>query len=256
MKIRLAEINPDAEPTNSKSKAERRTNKLRDRLRELQQALYAEHQRSVLVVIQAMDTGGKDGAIKKICSGLDPNGVHLTNFKYPSAEEWDHDFLWRIHHATPRKGVIGIWNRSHYEDVLVPRVHKQINEEVWRERCEDINAFERLLKRNGVTLLKFFLHISKDEQKERLQARLKDPAKLWKFNPGDLKERALWEEYQSAYEAVINQCSTKHAPWHIVPANRKWARNLGMLQVIVAAMERLDPQYPAGDFDPATIVIE
>jgi polyphosphate kinase 2 (PPK2 family) len=152
--------------------------------------------------------------------------------------------------------VIGIWNRSHYEDVLVPRVHKQISEEVWRGRCEDINAFERLLKRNGVTLLKFFLHISKDEQKERLQARLKDPAKLWKFNPGDLKERALWEEYQSAYEAVINQCSTKHAPWHIVPANRKWARNLGMLQVIVAAMERLNPQYPAGDFDPATILID
>jgi PPK2 family polyphosphate:nucleotide phosphotransferase len=255
-KIRLAEISPDAEPTSSKSKAERRANKLRDRLRELQQALYAEHQRSLLIVIQAMDTGGKDGAIKKICSGLDPNGVHLTNFKYPSAEEWDHDFLWRIHHATPRKGVIGIWNRSHYEDVLVPRVHKQISEEVWRGRCEDINAFERLLKRNGVTLLKFFLHISKDEQKERLQARLKDPAKLWKFNPGDLKERALWEEYQSAYEAVINQCSTKHAPWHIVPANRKWARNLGMLQVIVAAMERLNPQYPAGDFDPATIVID
>jgi len=255
-KIRLAEIDPAAEPTSSKSKAERRTNKLRDRLSELQQAFYAEHRRSLLIVIQAMDTGGKDGAIKKICSGLDPNGVHLTNFKYPSAEEWDHDFLWRIHHATPRKGVIGIWNRSHYEDVLVPRVHKQISEDVWRERCEDINGFERLLKRNGVTLLKFFLHISKDEQKERLEARLKDPAKLWKFNPGDLKERALWEEYQLAYEAVINQCSTKHAPWHIVPANRKWARNLGMLHVIVAAMERLDPQYPSGDFDPKTIVIE
>lgn len=254
--IYLANLDPSGKPATTKGRADRQTEKLRERLLELQQVLYAEHQRSLLIVIQAMDTGGKDGAIKKICSGLDPNGVHLTNFKYPSPEEWDHDFLWRIHHATPRKGVIGIWNRSHYEDVLVPRVHKQISDDVWRARCEDINAFERLLHRNGVTLLKFFLHISKEEQKERLEARLKDPAKIWKFNPGDLKERALWEDYQLAYEAVINECNTDDAPWHIIPANRKWARNLMMLQVIVTALERMNPQYPTPPFDPSSIVID
>ena len=254
--VRLAEINPSAAPGGSKRKGERQADKLRERLAELQTALYAEHKRSLLIVIQAMDTGGKDGAIKKIFSGLDPNGVHLVNFKYPSEEEWDHDFLWRVHHGAPRKGVIGIWNRSHYEDVLVPRVHKQISNAVWRERCEDINAFERLLHRNGVTWLKFFLHISKEEQKERLQARLEDPNKLWKFNPGDLKERARWEDYQRAYEAVINECSTKIAPWHIVPANKKWARNLMMLEIVVATLEKMNPQYPAADFDPKKIVIE
>ncbi|MEO5721760.1 MAG: PPK2 family polyphosphate kinase [Chthoniobacterales bacterium] len=253
--IRLAEIDPAVKPAESKRKAERRIEKLRERLAELQTALYAEHKRSLLIVVQAMDTGGKDGAIRNLCSGLDPNGVFLTNFKYPSPEEWDHDYLWRVHHAAPRKGVIGIWNRSHYEDLLVPRVHEQISDAVWRERVEDINAFERLLNRNGVTWLKFFLHISKDEQKERLEARLADPNKLWKFNPGDLKERARWEKYQDAYEKVMNECSTKIAPWHIVPANRKWARNLMMLETAVATLERMNPQYPAAEFDPKTIVI-
>ena len=255
-KIRLAAIDPAGKPPVGKEDAAEQTEAFRERLAELQQALYAEHKRSLLIVIQAMDTGGKDGAIKKLCSGLDPNGVQLTNFKYPSAEEWDHDFLWRIHHAAPRKGSIGIWNRSHYEDVLVPRVHKQINAEVWRDRCEDINAFERLLTRNGVTLLKFFLHISKEEQKERLEARLRDPQKLWKFNTGDLKERALWDDYQLAYEAVINQCAKDYAPWLIVPADRKWARNLTMLEGVVGALERMNPQYPPAEFDPKKIVIE
>ena len=158
--------------------------------------------------------------------------------------------------AAPRRGSIGIWNRSHYEDVLVPRVHKQISEEAWRARCEDINAFERLLARNGVTLLKFFLHISKDEQKARLQARLSDPHKLWKFNPGDLKERALWPDYQLAYEAVINRTSSEVAPWHVVSANHKWSRNVVVLRAMVAAMEAMNPQYPTPEFDPKTIVIE
>lgn len=203
-----------------------------------------------------MDTGGKDGAVKAICGTVDPNGVQLTNFKFPSPEEWDHDFLWRVHKAAPRKGVIGIWNRSHYEDVLVPRVHKQISDKIWRQRCEDINALERLLYRNGVTILKFFLHISKDEQKERLEARLKDPTKLWKFNPGDLKERALWDDYQRTYEAVINECTTDEAQWQIIPANRKWARNLMLLEVIVAALEKMKPKYPVPTFDPAAIVID
>lgn len=255
-KMELTLIDPAAKPMGSRDDAAREVDQLRERLGELQQALYAEHKRSLLIVVQAMDTGGKDGAIKQICSGLDPNGVQLTNFKYPSAEEWDHDFLWRVHHAAPRKGSIGIWNRSHYEDVLVPRVHKQISAEGWRDRCEDINAFERLLTRNSVTLLKFFLHISKEEQKERLEARLQDPSKLWKFNPGDLKERALWADYQSAYNAVINECTSDDAPWHVIPADRKWARNLVMLQTIVAALEQMQPRYPAADFDPRKIVIE
>ena len=254
--IDLSKINPADKPDMAKSEAERQTEKLRARLLALQQIIYAEHARSVLIVIQAMDTGGKDGSIKKICSGLDPNGVQLTNFKYPSTEEWDHDFLWRVHHAVPRKGVIGIWNRSHYEDVLVPRVHKLISKDTWRDRCEDINAFERLLIRNGSTVLKFFLHISKDEQKKRLQDRLRDPTKLWKFNPGDLKERALWEDYQKAYEAVMEACSTDQAPWHIVPADRKWVRNLSMLEIIVNTLEKMNPQYAAPVFDPKTIVIE
>ncbi|MFL6538136.1 MAG: polyphosphate kinase 2 family protein [Chthoniobacterales bacterium] len=254
--IRLSEIDPDDRAGTKKEAAEEQVEKLRERLLQLQEALYAEHQRSLLIVVQAMDTGGKDGVIKKLCSGLDPNGVQLTNFKYPTPEEQDHDFLWRVHHATPRKGSIVIWNRSHYEDVLVPRVHEQISDKVWRERCEDINGFERMLQRNGVTLLKFFLHISKDEQKERLEARLKEPAKLWKFNPGDLKERELWSQYQRAYEDVIDACTTGDAPWHIIPANRKWARNVMVLATVVAALEKLNPQYPSPAFDPAKIVVK
>lgn len=256
MKIRLAEIDPDATGAATKEKAEKQIKKLRERLAHLQQALYAEHQRSLLIVLQAMDTGGKDGAIKNVCGGLDPNGVHLTNFKYPSAEEWDHDFLWRVHKAAPAKGIIGIWNRSHYEDVLVPLVHKQITPAVWQERLEAINAFERLLSRNGVTLLKFFLHISKDEQKERLQARLEDPEKLWKFNPGDLKERARWNDYQLTYESVINETATEFGPWHIIPANRKWSRNLVILNAVVATLEDMAPKYPKPAFDPKSITIE
>ncbi|MDQ6861415.1 MAG: polyphosphate kinase 2 family protein [Verrucomicrobiota bacterium] len=254
--VRLVEINPGASGGPSKAKAAKEGDKLQERLRDLQEALYAEHRRGLLIVIQAMDTGGKDGAIKKLCAGLDPNGVQLTNFKYPTPEEWDHDFLWRVHHAEPRKGSIGIWNRSHYEDVLVPRVHKQISDDVWRARCDDINAFERLLTRNGVTILKFFLHISKDEQKERLEARLQEPEKLWKFNPGDLKERALWDDYQLAYEAVMNRTSTVHAPWHIIPANHKWSRNLVLLRAVVGALEEMKPEYPKPEFDPKDIIVE
>ena len=254
--LRLANVDPSGRPPVSKSDGVEELAPLRERLTALQQALYAEHKRSLLIVVQAMDTGGKDGAIKCLCRDLDPNGVQLTNFKFPSPDEWDHDFLWRVHHAAPRKGSIGIWNRSLYEDVLVPRVHKQITKDVWRERCEDIVSFERLLTRNGVTLLKFFLHISKDEQKARLEARLEEPDKLWKFNPGDLKERAVWDDYQRAYEAVINASATENAPWYIVPSDRKWARNLMIMQTVVSALETMDPQYPVAQFDPKTVVVE
>ena len=255
-RVQLRDIDPSAKPPGSKSHGEKTAGRLSERLAELQQILYAEHQRSVVIVLQGMDTGGKDGAIKAICADVDLNGVQLTNFKYPSPEEWDHDFLWRVHHAAPRKGSIAIWNRSHYEDVLVPRVHQQIRDDVWRDRCNDINNFERLLTRNGVTVLKFFLHISKEEQKTRLEARLKDATKLWKFNEGDLKERALWDDYQAAYEAVVNACGTEYAPWHIVPSDRKWARNVFILEAVVSALEKMEPKYPTPTFDPATIVVE
>ncbi|MEY2562266.1 MAG: hypothetical protein QOH88_459 [Verrucomicrobiota bacterium] len=255
-KIRLADIDSGESGGSSKTEAADEIDRLRARLAELQEALYAEHQRSLLIVIQAMDTGGKDGAIKSLCLGLDPNGVQLTNFKYPTAEEKDHDFLWRVHKAEPRKGSVGLWNRSHYEDVLVPWVHGEITKKVWEERCENINAFEQLLSNNGVTILKFFLHISKKEQKCRLEARLKEPDKLWKFNPGDLKERERWDDYQRAYEEVMNRCTSKAAPWRIVPADRKWMRNLVMLEAVVATLENMDPKYPKPAIDPKDITIE
>jgi PPK2 family polyphosphate:nucleotide phosphotransferase len=254
--IRLAKIDPAETAGYSKSDSTEQISCLREKLAELQEALYAEHQRSLLIVVQGMDTGGKDGAIKNLCLGLDPNGVQLTNFKYPTAEERDHDFLWRVHKAAPRKGAVALWNRSHYEDVLVPLVHGEITKETWRARCADINAFEKLLSGNGVTILKFFLHISKEEQKCRLEARLKEPDKLWKFNLADLKERRLWDDYQMAYDDVINSCATATAPWWIVPADRKWMRNLVMLQSVVAALEKMDPKYPAAEFDPKDVAIE
>jgi PPK2 family polyphosphate:nucleotide phosphotransferase len=254
--IRLAEIDPGAKAGNSKSSASKEIEKLRKKLGELQQALYAEHRRSLLIVIQAMDTGGKDGAVKNLCSGLDPNGVFLTNFKVPTQAELDHDFLWRVHAAVPSNGVIGVWNRSHYEDVLVPRVHALVEEKIWRSRYEDIRAFEKILINNGVTILKFFLHISKGEQKKRLETRLRDPHKLWKFNPGDLAEREHWDDYQLAYDDAINHCTTEAAPWHIIPANRKWARNLMMLQIVVNALEKMAPQYPAPQIDPKVYVVK
>ena len=254
--ICLAEIDPNEKAGHSKSTAAQKIEALREELYKFQEALFAEHERSLLIVVQAMDTGGKDGAIKNLCHGLDPNGVQLTNFKYPAAEERDHDFLWRVHKAAPRKGSVGVWNRSHYEDVLVPLVHGEITREAWRDRCRDINAFEKLLTDNGVTILKFFLHISKEEQKCRLEARLKEPNKLWKFNPGDLAERKLWDDYQRAYEDVINTCSTKYAPWLIVPADRKWMRNLVMLETVVATLKKMKPKYPAPAIDPKEIRIE
>ena len=248
-KIRLKDIDAAGRPATSREEASETVETLRARLAELQQMLYAEHKRSLLMVVQAMDTGGKDGAIKKICSGLDPNGVQLTNFKYPSSEEWDHDFLWRVHANAPRKGSIGIWNRSHYEDVLVPRVHKQITEDVWRERCEDIVAFERLLCRNGVTLIKFFLHISKEESKDRLLRRLDKPDKLWKFKPGDIDSRADWGPLMQAFGDALERCNTEAAPWYVVPADRKWYRNWAIMNILVEQLEEMSLVWPAPDYD-------
>ena len=255
-KIRLSKIDPDAAGGFKKEAALARFLRLREKISQLQEILYAEHRRSLLLIFQAMDTGGKDGAIKNFCAGLDPAGIRINDFKAPSQEELAHDFLWRAHKATPGHGMIGVWNRSHYEDVLIVRVHKLVPKKVWKARYDQINRFEKNLTENGTTILKFMLHISKDEQKKRLEARLGDPEKWWKFNPTDVKERAFWDDYQRAYEDAINCCSTDYAPWHVVPANHKWARNLFIVEMVLRVLKKMDPRYPKLSFDPKTIKID
>ena len=214
------------------------------RLSELQERLFAEGKQSLLVILQGMDTSGKDGVVKHVFSGVNPGGCSVTRFKTPSAEEMAHDFLWRIHRATPRRGEIMIFNRSHYEDVLIVRVHGLVPPEVWKQRYDQINRFERTLSETGTRILKLYLQIDKGEQKRRLQARLDDPTKRWKFSRTDLKERELWPDYQEAYEDALTECSTPWAPWHVVPANRKWVRNLVVARAIVEALEDMDPRMP------------
>jgi len=214
------------------------------RLEALQELLYAEGKRKLLVVLQAMDTGGKDGAIRHVFNGVNPQGVKVTNFKVPTRKELAHDYLWRVHRHTPGNGEIMIFNRSHYEDVLVVRVRNLVPPEVWERRYAHINDFERMLADEGTTILKFFLYISKDEQKARLQSRLDEPHKHWKFNVGDLEDRALWDDYLHAYEVVLSETSTEWAPWYIVPANRKWYRNLVISDVLVETLEGFDMRYP------------
>lgn len=256
-KVNLSKVNTrDKGHYESKEEAAARRPALVETLNNYQERLYAEGKQALLIVFQAMDTGGKDGAAKKLLTGLNPAGITVTSFKAPTAHELAHDFLWRIHAATPARGQIAVWNRSHYEDVLITRVHGTIDEETCRARYEQINAFESMLRANGTTILKFFLHISKEEQKERLQARLDDPEKYWKFNPGDLKERALWDKYQQAYEDALSATSTKAASWNIVPADHKWARDIAIGEAVAKTLEKMDPQYPDVDFDPKTIVIE
>lgn len=254
--LRLSKIDPGDTGKLRKEDAVERFEELREKISELQVVLYAEHRHSLLLVFQAMDTGGKDGAIKDLCAGLNPAGLEVTNFKAPSPRELDHNFLWRAHQAAPAKGMIGIWNRSHYEDVLITRVHKLIPKRVWKSRYEQINAFEKILTENGTTLIKFMLHISKGEQKKRLQARLDSPEKWWKFNPNDIKERALWDKYQDAYEDAINCCSTNDAPWYVVPADHKWARNAAVAERVLATLKKIDPRYFKPSFDPKAIVID
>jgi PPK2 family polyphosphate:nucleotide phosphotransferase len=225
------------------------------RLDELQYVLYAENQRALLIILQAMDAGGKDGTIRHVMSGTNPQSCKVTSFKVPSAEEAAHDFLWRVHRAVPGKGEIGIFNRSHYEDVLVLRVHKLLPREVWSARYQQINTFEKLLSENGVTLVKFFLHISKDEQKKRLQARIDDPKKRWKISPADLAERKYWDEYQKAFEDALSQCSTHYAPWFVIPANKKWFRDLAVSGIIVETLEQMNPKFPKPAFDVSKLTV-
>ena len=214
------------------------------RLAELQFRLFAESQQAVLIVLQGMDASGKDGTVRHVMSGLNPASCRVQSFKVPTALEARHDYLWRIHQVVPPRGEIGIFNRSHYEDVLIVRVQELVPKDVWKRRYDQINDFEQLLTENGVTILKFFLHIDKDEQRDRLQARLNDPGKNWKFEPGDLAVRRQWEAYQQAYEDVLSRCSTRWAPWFVVPANKKWFRNLAVSEIIRSALEDLHPQFP------------
>jgi PPK2 family polyphosphate:nucleotide phosphotransferase len=230
--------------------------KLNDKLETLQELLFAEHRHKILVVLQAMDTGGKDGAIRRVFDGVNPAGVRVASFKAPTPEELDHDYLWRVHRVTPGNGEMVIFNRSHYEDVIVVRVHELVPAEVWAKRFDQINEFERMLAENGTTILKFYLHIDKDEQKERLQARLDDPLKRWKFRLGDLQERKSWQDYMQAYEDMLNKTSTDYAPWYIVPANHKWFRDLVISSTLVETLEGLKMKFPEPEEDLEGVVIE
>jgi PPK2 family polyphosphate:nucleotide phosphotransferase len=262
-RVSLKQCDPDdtgAYKKNGDGKAAARaeTEKCIARISRLQERLYANASRSLLIVLQGMDTSGKDGTIRSVMSGVNPQGCRVVSFKAPSSRELAYDFLWRVHREVPAKGYIGIFNRSHYEDVLITRVNGWVSEQIVKRRFAQINEFEELLADNGTVLLKFFLHISKEEQKERLEARIHDPEKRWKWNSGDLEERKFWDGYMEAFEDVMSATSTKRAPWYIVPANRKWFRNLVVAERILDALEGLKlktPPAPEGvDFDKLKIV--
>jgi PPK2 family polyphosphate:nucleotide phosphotransferase len=256
-KVRLADFDPrHVEEKWKKKSAREQEQKNVAALVDLAYRLYAEDRRALLLVLQGMDTAGKDGTIRCVMSGVNPQSCQVVSFKQPSAEELDHDFLWRIHKAVPRHGHIGIFNRSQYEDVLVVRVHKLAPEAEWKSRYERINEFEKLLTEGGLTIVKCFLHISKEEQRQRLQARLDDPDKRWRFSQGDIAERKLWDDYQQAYEDALTKCNTEHAPWHIIPADRKWYRNLVISQLVRDTLERMDPQYPPATAGLENVVVE
>jgi PPK2 family polyphosphate:nucleotide phosphotransferase len=257
-KVDLSALDPSDKSLFDGSKADRvrRTTEQVSRLEASQEMLWAERRQKVLIVLQGMDTSGKDGVIRVVFEGVNPQGVRVAGFKVPTEEELDHDFLWRVHKQVPGRGEIVIFNRSHYEDVLVVRVHNLVPEAVWRGRYEQINAFEKMLADTGTTILKFFLHIDREEQKERLQARLDDPAKHWKFRLGDLKERALWNDYITAYEEALEKTSTPHAPWFVIPANSKSYRNLVIAGIIADTLEALDMRYPEPEENLEGVVID
>jgi PPK2 family polyphosphate:nucleotide phosphotransferase len=215
--------------------------------------MYAEHRRALLVVLQGMDGAGKDGTIRHVMRGLNPQGCRVTSFKAPSAEEADHDFLWRVHRAAPPSGEVAIFNRSHYEDVLAARVRKLVPKDVWSRRYDHINRFEQLLTDSGVVVVKFFLYVSKDEQRQRFEERLHDPTKQWKLSPGDFEDRKQWDEYTAAYEEALTRCSTPAAPWFVVPADRKWFRNFAVSHILVETLEALDMRFPKPAFDVSRI---
>jgi PPK2 family polyphosphate:nucleotide phosphotransferase len=255
-RIKLADLDPDATHGVDKAAAAGRLAKNLKRLSVMQYLLYAEARRSLLVVLQGLDAGGKDGAIRHVMSGLNPQGVDVTPFKVPEGAEKRHDYLWRVHAAVPEWGKIGIFNRSHYEDVLVVRVHGLAPKSVWSKRYQQINDFERMLSESGVRIVKFLLYISKEEQAQRLRLRLADKTKNWKFSPADLKEREYWDQYIAAYNDVLRKCSTEQAPWYAIPANRKWFRNLAVSDIMLHALEGMNLKYPKPAADLSGIQIK
>ena len=242
--VDLAKVSTDATLGFHTESAEAELEEVKLRLDLLQQRLFAEQRRSVLLVLQAMDAAGKDGTIRHILSGLNPAGVRVTGFKAPGGPETQHDYLWRVHAACPAKGELGVFNRSHYEDVLVVRVHELVPAKQWKRRYRHIREFERMLVDEGTTVVKCFLHVSKDEQADRLQERLDDPEKRWKFRTGDLDDRARWKDYMAAFEEAIRETSTKEAPWFVVPADRNWVRNLAVAKILLHTFEQIDPRIP------------
>ena len=246
-KIKLKDYDPNDSKLfdGNKKDGKEALQKLNAELELLQEQLYAEGKHRLLIVLQAMDTGGKDGAIRAVFEGVNPQGVKVASFKTPTPVELSHDYLWRVHQQTPGKGEMVIFNRSQYEDVLVVRVHNLAPEEVWSKRYQHIREFERLLADEGTTILKFYLHIDLEEQAERFLARVEDPTKQWKFNPGDLDERARWDDYMKAYEDMLNQTSTAWAPWYVIPSNKKWYRNWLISKIVIKTLKNLDRRYPA-----------
>jgi len=256
-KVDLKDI--DTDDTGDYKSPEQVQAKLDEKLRriaKLQERLYAEGRRSLLIILQGMDTSGKDGATKSVLREVNPQGVIVTSFKAPSKEELAHDFLWRIAQKIPARGMMGVFNRSHYEDVLVVRVHDFVAKSVWGGRFDLINNFERGLTESYVKIVKLFLHISKDEQKRRLEERVREAEKHWKFNPDDLKERGFWGDYRKAYEDALSRCSTRWAPWYIVPADKKWYRNIVVADIVQDALEDMDPKFPPATFDPKAVKIQ
>jgi PPK2 family polyphosphate:nucleotide phosphotransferase len=255
-RIRLESLDPGATHGFDKASADAVTARQLTELASLQDRLWAEGKHSILVVLQGIDAAGKDGTINKVMEAFNPQGCVVSSFKVPTAEELGHDFLWRIHNRAPRKGEIGIFNRSHYEDVLVVRVHKLAPKSVWSRRFDEINDFERALSDGGTTIVKFFLSIDRDEQRTRFQARYDDPTKRWKFSMGDLEERKLWDDYQAAFDDAISKCSTAIAPWYVIPANRKWFRNLAVATILKETIAELKPAYPPEPDLPKNLVID
>lgn len=254
-KVSLGDYDPADTRGLDREAARKELADLQQELNTLQQLLYATQKYGLLIVLQGMDTSGKDGTIRHVMGAFDPQGCQVTSFKVPTPEERSHDFLWRIHKAAPGRGMVGIFNRSHYEDVLVVRVENLVPKKVWKQRYQMINDFERLLVDNDILVLKFFLHISKDEQRQRLEDRLQDPTEQWKFRVGDLAARAKWDEYMAAYEDAFLQCSTGYAPWYIIPANKKWYRNLIISRIIVEKLKSLKLDWPPLEEEAKGVVI-
>ena len=252
----LDSVDPSATHGIDKDEAIEKLEKNRERLGALQYLLYAEQKRALLVVLQGIDAGGKDGTIRHVLTGMNPQGVRVTPFKAPEGAEKRHDYLWRVHNAVPEQGMIGIFNRSHYEDVLVVRVHNLVPRSVWSKRYRQINDFERMLTENGVTIAKFLLYISKDEQARRFRARLEEKSKNWKFSEADIRERQYWDQYMDAFNDVLRKCSTPYAPWYVIPADRKWFRNFAIASILIHTLKSMKLRLPSAPQDLSHIEFE